>query len=126
MYQYVVRTDIEDEKIFSAISEISQDLQRLQNEVDAFVVLEVSPAINCVNYMQAANLSEAKGLFKKRQVVTGYTIEINLTEKDGSLKQYQYMTKDFEEIKGMLVDYASHLRIPDFSAWADVSKLYFG
>jgi len=120
MYQYVITTDIKDERIFSDISEISQDLQRLQNDADAFVVLEVSPPVNSVNYLQVANISGTKGFFKKRDVIKGYTVEINIAEKDGGFKQYQYMTEDFEEVKGMLVGYIGHLKTPDFSAWTDV------
>jgi len=126
MYQYAVKTDIEEERFFSAISEISQDLQRLQNEAGAFVVLEVSPPINYVNYIQAANLSDTKGFFKKRHVITGYIIELNMTERDGSLTHYEYETKDFEEIEEILVEYISLLKTPNFSAWTDVSKHLFG
>jgi len=126
MYQYAVRTDIEDERFFSTINEISQDLQRLQNEADAFVVLEVLPPVNYVNYIQAANLSDTKGFFKKRYIITGYIIEVNMTDKDGSLKHYEYKTRDFEEVREVLVDYISLLKTPNFSTWADVSKLHFG
>ena len=125
MYQYAVRTDMEDERAFSAIGEIALDLQRLQNEADAFVVLKVSPPINDVNYIQAANCSYTKGFFKKRHVFGGYTIELNVKEKDGSVKHYAYETEDFEEIEEILVEYISRLKIPNLSTWTDVSKLYF-
>jgi len=124
-HKYAIQTDIKDERSFSNVGEILQDLQRLQSEAHAFVVLEVSPAINNVTYIQAANHSYTKGLFSKKHIIETYTIELNITESSG-LKHYEYSSKDFKEIEKILVDYIDHLKTPDYSTWTDVTDVYFG
>ena len=126
MHKFAITTDIKDEQSFSVFGDISLDLGRLQTEAGAFVILEASPPINFANYIQVASTSYKKGFFKNRHKINRYTIEINITDSQGDLKQYECETGDLDEVIKILDEYVTLCKIPDISAWVCISKVLHG
>jgi hypothetical protein len=121
MYVYTINTETGESRSFSHSNEILTDLEKLRSD-DFFVVIESSPPVGNVNFIQASNIPSKKGLFKK-EMVSNYAIEIQITDEDGSLRQYSYDTRDFEEINSMLINYISFQQVPDFSLWCDITQV---
>jgi hypothetical protein len=108
---------------FETISEISKNLQRLQSEHACFIILETSPPINNVNFIQVLNWRYKKGIFKKHWV-DSFIIEMEITKSDGSLAQWGTVIYDFDEIKNILTEYITLQKAPNFSLWEDISRKY--
>jgi len=125
MQQYTIITDIQEERSFSTMDEISLELQRLQREEGTFVILNASQPVNKVNYIQAMNHCHEKGFFKK-SFVELYNIEVNTTESDGGNKQYSYTVGSFEDVRSIFSEFISLGKTPDVSGWDDITETIFG
>ena len=120
MYQFAITTDICEKRHVSTSDEIPQELQRLQDEISSFVIIEVSPAIGGVNFIQVQNLRYKKGLFS-REFVDLYGMELNISEADGSVKQYS-SAGDFQDVKDIFVAFIDRNKTPNYATWTDITE----
>ena len=121
MYKYKIENSDGITLTFTKENEIEFELARLKNEPDYFIIVESTPQIENINFIQVANNSHYKGLFKKR-LTESYHIEMCVTNSAGTKQIYANPKNNstFEDTKKIITDYITLQKTPDYLNWGHV------
>jgi len=116
MYKFQITINELETKTISAITELTQELDNMQESNDGHISFKPTPAFNDLEEFGILKTSQIKGLFKKR-LVQDYYLELNFKYSDGKSGLCGHITPDFNEIKEMISNLITHQKLLNTSTW---------
>lgn len=118
---YKLNTNEISDKLNPQWSEIQYCIDILSSVDGTFITLEADPRVDAAVYMQAVWRVPRGVLFKKNREKPHYTVEVQLVDTAGALRQFAYDTIDQYEVEALFAAYLNDARPPVINGWRDIT-----